>query len=481
MTNNEQKKSDLENTLWAELEGSIGTERADTLLQLSSLLSAREEFEQALALIDSAIEAAASVDNDFLLGQGHYFRGLALRRLKRFEDSAQAYLSAASAFQRIDDIPHIARSFTDASWSYELAEQYEVALQHADSAVAAADQQDEAEVTAQAHSQRADVLTLLDRPHEERLASYSVARQAWRNANQPSWVLNTDMQVAEIFVEMEDYQAAANLLRDSLAVAETLDEAQASLIAYRLGRVLRRQEKFVEAIEMQQRPLQFHLAKQSMYELASVYYELAKCEWRLDHADEALSLVAKARAHFDMVGHDGAMQDCDVSRAVWLHSVGRYNEAIAINQQLMETTTGWNRFMAITRMADNHRCKGDYDQALELTRPEAGDDDYAGWSSWFWREAISALTLYALDRKDDAWAIADACLAMDIKAASAFTRATFCEMKGDSYYMDEEADEDAAHDWWARAVAFYLAADMVADAKRLSSEFISGAAEDQAQ
>ena len=91
------------------------------------------------------------------------------------------------------------------------------------------------------------------------------------------------------------------------------------------------------------------------------------------------------------------------------------------------------------------------------------------------------MTLYALERMAEGWEIADRCVAMDLTPASAFTRATFYEMVGDRFYMGDDEDEDTAHDWWSRAVAFYLSADSVKDATRLSKEFIPEAAEEQVQ
>jgi len=80
-----------------------------------------------------------------------------------------------------------------------------------------------------------------------------------------------------------------------------------------------------------------------------------------------------------------------------------------------------------------------------------------------------------LDRADEAQQIARDCLDMEITAASAFVQAKFHELWGDSL-MDE--DEDACHDAWARAVALYLVADALHDARRLSAEFLRDAGDD---
>lgn len=311
------------------------------------------------------------------------------------------------------------------------------------------------------------------------MQALSAARQSFRDVSDARSVMSIDDRVSDLFADDGDLKAAVNLLTDCLSVAESLDEGKAAYFAYRLGCIQRRQGLFTEALETFKRPLAYNLENDAIQPLGATYSEIAACHWRLDNNDEAFRLLAKARAHYDMVGADDDVRECDVTRASWLHGVKRYDDAAEINRFLIEVFSGPQQFFARARLADNHRCMGDLDAALELSSPEEDEDEtLVGTGNWFWREYIRAMTLHGLEREEEAWDIAKHCLSMDMTSASAFVQARFHELRGDSKLENEE---DAAHADWARAVAFFLVADMPRDAKRLSAEFLPSTGEDEAQ
>ncbi len=481
--NNDEPRNDEglnEDQLWASLDGQTGTERASTLLDLCAMVNLRAEFEQALSLGDTAVEVATEADNEQVAAHAHMMRGVVLRNLERSEESAAAYLDAAHIYERFDSAFEIAQAYFETSWSLEMAGILDRALECADTAIASASQQTDSNIIAKSHHQRADVLQKLGDRGDEVLQELAAARQAYRDGADVASVLALDDRVAGIFADTGEHEAAVNLLRDCLAVAESLNEERAAYFSYRLARTLRMKGDFAEALKVLQAPLAFNLANDDIQPLGATYFEMAVCEWRLDHDEEAFRLIAKARAHFDMVGFDRGVIDADEQRAMWLHGMGRYPEAVQVNKLLVEVSTDWIRFMARARLADNYRFIGDLENALLNSGPEADEgDEYIGAGGWFWRECVRALTLERMERFEEAWAIARVCLGMDLSNASAFVQAKFHELRGDST-MDTD-HEDVTHADWARAVAFYLVADLPGDAKRLSAEFLPSTGEDEAQ
>lgn len=466
---NEEGKTEAE--LWASLEGQTGSDRVSTLLELCAMTTQRDEHEHALSLADTGIEEARTADNDQLVAHGLMMRGFVLRNLERFEESTASFLDAAHIYEQYDSALEISRAYFEASWSLEMAGILDRALTSADTAIAAAQGQDDELMLARAYVQRADVLKKLGGRDDEYLQTLSAARQGFRSASDVQGVLNMDDRAASVLADQGDYVGAVNLLSDCLAVAESLTEERAAYFAYRLGHAQRLKGDFTDALATLQRPLAYNLANDSIQPLAVTYFEMGMCEWRIGHEDEAFRYLTKARAHYDMVGLDHQVQDCDEQRSIWLHGATRYAEAAAVNRLLIEQCSGWMRFMARARLADNLRWMEDYDAALEQSTPEPElEAEFVGWGGWFWRECVRAMVLEALDRQDEAWDIAARCLEMDTTNASAFAQAKFHELRGDAKLSADE--EDAAHADWARAVAFYLQADLPREAKRLSAAFL---------
>ncbi len=468
-----------EQELWAALEGQTGGERASTLLDLADFALGNNEFDQALSMTEAAIDAAANSESEQVLARARGLRGVALFGLERFEESAAAHLDAAALLERYDNLEDTSLAYFNASWSLEMAGILGRALECADTSIAVAEQLGEPEGLLRGYLQRADVLEKLGDRHDELLQSLSNARQAARQAQDARSVLRVDDRVASIFTEDGDHKAAVSLLTDCLAVAESIDEDQAAYFSFRLGKALRMNDDIEGAATALQRALQHNLAHEALHPLAATYFQLAMCEARRDNMDDAFRYVLKARAHFDVVGADEGLREADELRAIWLHGAERYDEAIEVNRLLVEVCTDTMRFMARARLADNYRCKDDFEAGLEWSTPEPEEpEEFVGKSGWLWREAVRAMCLERLGRSDEARAIAALCLAGDLSNASALVQATFHELRGDAL---AEADPAAARTEWAHAIALYLAGGLHLDAKRLSEAFLPSTAEAQVQ
>lgn len=461
-----------EDQLWQRLEGQIGSERASTLIDLGFFAFQREDHEQALALADAAIEAANDSENEQISAQAFRSRGVVLRNLGRYTEAAAAHKDAAAILERFDSLRDLADVYMHVSWNLESAEIYDQALLFAEHAQRVATECEAASTLGMAHWQIADLLPKLNR-EDEVFEHLSLCRQAWRQAENINGVLDVDDRMADRFISDGDYKAAVGLLSDCLDVASSLKDQpdRGPYFAYALARALRFDGQAERAQQVLQQPLQFNLEQQKMRRLGYTYKELAACAADLEQMDEAFSLIAKARAHFDVVGANDALLDCDQMRAVWLHGEGRFDEATEVNASMEMRSDGLRSYWARSRRVDNLRVAGQFDDAWQLLEADENGAAPAESAAWFWRQAIKVRVLDALGRAGDAQNLALEVLEADTSEASNGTKAVMFEFRGNAFVGLEEQTARAD---WAHAVALYLAAGMHGEATQLSARFLPG-------
>ena len=468
-----------EEEVWASLEGMTGSERASALIDLVEFRNNEFDWQGAIPLAESAVEIAREAEIDQVLAKALYVRAYVNRRLERFAEGVKDALEAVHIAERYDSISLIVDCYFEVSICLEMQKQYDEALKYSEIGIKTAEETKGHHGLGFAYRQRFDVLRSMGRPTEELLEALAKARQAFREDEWVDLVLELDEEAARLLSVEGDYKASQNLLRDCFNVCLTRDESKAAHFAQRLGHVLRRAGEYESALE----PLQFafdYSVKNNITEgIASAQYEMAVCEWGRNNEQLALDLVSRARANFDVVGNDEGVLDSDVSKAAWLHGVGRFEEAEYINRNIIETTSGYKRFAAKVRYADNLRVHGRLNEALEAAKPEPADDEFKETNTWFWLEQVRSLILSSLHRHNEAQEIAAKCVDLEIANAYKSTRAWFYELYGD--YLESKGDQDSAHHWWTQAIAQYLACNMVKDAKALSIKIMDEDEEEKVQ
>lgn len=468
-----------EEQIWASLEGMTGSERVSALIDIIEFRSNEFDWQGAIPLAESAVEIAREAEIDQILAKALHVRAYINRRLERYAEGAADGLEGARIAERYDSVALIIDCYFEVSICFEMQKMYDEALKYSEIGIKSAEQTDGHHGLGFAYRQRFDVLKAMGRPTEELLEALSKSRNAFREDEWVDLVLELDEEAARLLSVEGDYKASQNLLRDCFNVCLTRDESKAAHFAQRLGHVLRRAGEYEEALE----PLQFafdYSVKSNFTEgIASAQYEMAVCEWGRRNEQLALDLVTRARANFDVVGKDEGVLDCDISKAAWLHGVGRFEEAEYINLNIIETNSGYKWFAAKVRYADNLRVHGRLNEALEAAKPEPADDEFKETNTWFWLEQVRSLILSSLHRHDEAQEIAVRCINLEIENAYKSTRAWFYELYGD--YLESKDDLDGAQHWWTQAIAQYLACNMVKDAKALSVKIIDEDEEEKVQ
>jgi tetratricopeptide (TPR) repeat protein len=466
-----------EDDLWAQLDGQVGSERATTLVELVGMHLDRSDAETALPLIDAAVDAAIDSENELMQARSRTTKGIVLFSLERYAESAQEHVAGARLFERYESAEPTCLAYFNASWSFEAAKDFEPALECIDAALATALTLDDPEMVGRCHRQRADVLRSLDRPHEEWLAEMRQARDGFRAAGEADEVINIDLRLADMHLDNGEFDEAIRLLKACRDVAPTQNSGRLAYVQFRLGRALRLARQFPEALKEHQAALAHAVDEQEFAKAAFVLEELALCHWGMGVPDEAFDLLAKSRAHHDAVGRDDMVFDADTQRATWLHIVGRYAEAMEMNEYLLDLGTPEQQFVARVRLADNHRAADQFEQAIAYSSPQGDEDpEWTGTRSWFWRECIRARALQSAARAPEAWTIAQTCLDLaDISNADAGLLARFHEMRGDALHAS--GDDEVARQHWMHAVALYMKFGEHREAERVSAVFLPSAPE----
>lgn len=455
-----------EDELWASLEGVIGSERTSKLIDIVEFRIGAEDYEGALPIIDSAVESARDAEIDQVLAKALYVKCTVDKSLENYAEAIKAGLESARIFERYDSVVGLIEAYTEVSICYELSGELTEALKYIDIAINSAKQTDNTFELGFVYKQKYDVIWKLEFPFEDQLEVLSLARQAFRESGLVDHVLQSDEEAARILMDNGDHKAAQNLLQDCFNVAITRKESRAAYFAQQLGTCLRLSGNYREAIEPLNFAYDFAVKHNLTVDIAHAQIELAACEWHMHEHDKAFESIARARANFDVCGHDSGVLDCDLFRAPWLHMSGRYSEAAALNELLVETQNGFSKFMARARLADNLRYGGKLNEALAAATPEENEEDFSASSGWFWRESIRARVLLALHRTEEAWEIAKECNNKGLSNATYETQGFMLELLGD--LNDSRGVEHAAIHHWTQAIAMYLSANNMEAAQNLS-------------
>ena len=145
------------------------------------------------------------------------------------------------------------------------------------------------------------------------------------------------------------------MLEASLHVAPSLDGWSVAYTQRQLARALRRAGRAEEALPLLEEALATLTGSHALLDAAATRLEQAKCLRALGRTVEALLALAAARAHFDVIGADSDVTECDETHAGWLHTEGRHAEAAKLNERLADHADAGIAYLATSRLADNQR------------------------------------------------------------------------------------------------------------------------------
>lgn len=459
-----------EDELWQQLEGQVGSERASTLFDLGQMAYNRDEFPNALSLVDSSLEAARESDNEQMVARILVLRGFSLFMLDREAEAAEDFLAAAKIYEEYDSLSDLTKTYVAAARAFRYSGELEKALEYADAAVRVAEQTEESFDIGECYSFRAEVLQRMGADDKEVLASLSIARTEFRKIELADRVLDIDADAASVLERMQDYDGAINILRDCQLVSEAYGEDRAVYFSYRLSPVLRYAGRVDDALIEAQRVVDYNTKTQETVKLAHGLVELAECYRDKREASAAFDALKRARAHFEYNGKDGHVTDCDAKRAAWLFSLGRYEEAIEVNQLLLETTTGMANLLARARLADNLLRVQRFEEAADVTVEDGESIEFEGTQDWFWFRSIYSTALAEMGNLPGAWSEAERCLGMQRDMRDG-TRARFLEYLSQKAQADQ--NEELRLELLVESLAYYSTGERHRDAARVAREVLS--------
>lgn len=452
--------------LWDLLIERSGLDRVEILVELSCRVE-DGDVGMALALAEEAVaESRAGLSDDHVTGallhQGRLLHGQA-----RFLEAATTYLEAAALSSHGTDAVRTGHSYLMAGDACALSDDSDGALAALATSEAAFLCEEEWLGAGHAAQRAGRVLSLAERG-DEACEWFDRARGYFQRGGQPEQVLETDHLRANVLRELARYDEAIAVLTSCLAVSPTIrPQAHGSLEHFRLGRVYRSARRFTLAIEHLTRAHGHAVAHSNVHDVGQCLRELAMCHFFMEpaDADEALSLLVQARAHYDLTGCAECVIECDEDRAEWLAALGRFDEAASVNGRLTTAASAEVAREARLRRADNLLRLHRFDEVVAELPDDDGAERPRGERVRMCQLRASAL--YGLQRHDEAAACAEEGLDLVDDTTEARVRASLLEVRS-----DVRTGHDALNDR-AQAIAYYLAAGDVMTAERLSRAFVS--------
>lgn len=479
--------------LWAALDGAAGARRIEVLLELNQRLGERGDVAEALSVADEAVREAEGLGDELFLAEAAMARGKALFSQGEYVQAAHAHARAAAAARAALNGQLAGTALMLAGDAQGEGEDQAAAL----ASFTAAEQEflavEDTAAAGRAAFFAGRVLWRVDRSTDA-LEVLARSRAHWRAAGVPAAVAEVDDLTASALLDLGRHGEAVGLLRSVLHVVQALSDGDLPYAQHRLGMALRLAGSPTEGLELLRTAEAGYRDREDLAALGRTVQEQARCCWDLRQVHEAFALLERARALLDACGRDEAVLGVDSSRAIWLHSVGDFDQAVQVNDTIAAAAPPVPVYWALVRKVDNLRVAGraqDCLEALDQLEAYLGAheelDGIAEAGGRLWRTALYARALLDVDQPDLARDAATAALALvsdgddpefrawvhDVLAHTGRTAALFDSADGAD---GPDQDQDRA-----LAIALYLAAGDHERARHLSGRYLPSQARGGAQ
>ncbi len=461
--------------LWEMLEAASGVDRARILHELGGRAFSDQEFEQSVALAESAAVQAREAGDALLTARSLYGQAAGLRRVGRTQELIEAAMAAADLLRANGEPAEIAECHAMVAAAFTDLGDDTSALEHWSSAARLFESDEAPNEAGRMWMSLGEALGRLHR-HDEALETFDHARALFRGGDEPGAVPWADDRAAAALIELGRADEALTRLRTGLSVREAQhDVPRVAHAHYRLGWTLRMVGQYEEALH------HLSVAAEAFDELedlagrARCDLEAANALTSLGHFDEADELYRRVRAVFDALGQDTQVLLSDANRAVLLARSGDLAEAARLNADLVDRA-GEAEVRWLVGDITNHLARN----LIDLERPaealsvlDAMDGDLVETAALVQAAALRARALIATGRRAMAARAADAGLALAGDEELVAERAELHEMRGRSRLASRNAARVAAAERdLAQAVALYLGAGMTERARELSAHFL---------
>ena len=306
MGSEEPKTNEAE--LWSQLGHSTGAERADVLVDLSHIAYERGDYQEALALCESAKEIYTELgESAYTSRLSHVYDGMMWcnKQLNRKTECAESAQKAAELL--VDDEPEkYADALRTAGCFWYNAKEYERSLEFHRRALELPYVEKTEYDSAIDNHNIAMCLQKLDR-HEEAVTHFLSSRELSKLAKKPENVASTDYLLAHSFIELEIAVEAEFFAQKSLDYAELTnsksDEAW-SLYALGSARVLMDQLDDALTFFTRARDIAVNLAGRDWSLIIQLEHEIADIVEAQGNEDQANRIRARIATIEETMGED---------------------------------------------------------------------------------------------------------------------------------------------------------------------------------
>ena len=324
-----------EDELWEMLDEASGVDRARILHELGGRAFSDQEFEQSVALAESAAVQAREVGDELLTARSLFGQAAGLRRLGRTKELIEVAMEAADLLRANGEPEEIAECHGMVAGAFcDLGDDL-ASLEHWTSAARLFESEDSPNEAGRMWMSLGEALGRLNR-HAEALETFDHARALFRTGDEPGAVPWADDRAAAALIDLGRAEEALERLRAALNVREAQrDVPRIAYAHYRLGWTLRLVGQFEEALSHLSIAAELFDELDELEGRARCDLEAANALTSLGQFDDADELYRRVRAVFDALGHDSQVLLSDANRAVLLARTGKLAEAAELNTRLV--------------------------------------------------------------------------------------------------------------------------------------------------
>ena len=464
-----------EDELWEMLDMATGVDRARIMHELGGRAFADQEFEQSVALAESAAVQAREAGDELLTARSLFGQAAGLRRLGRTKELIDVALEAADLLRANGEPAEIAECHGMVAAAYGDLGDDTTALEHWSSAARLFESEEQPNEAGRMYMSLGEALGRLGR-NVEALETFDHARALFRGTDEPGAVPWADDRAAAALIDLGRVDEALERLRAALSVREAQrDVPRIAYAHYRLGWTLRLVGQFEDALSHLSVAAELFDDLDELEGRARCDLEAANALTSLGQYEEAEELYRRTRAVFDALGHDSQVVLSDANRAVLLARTDRLQDAADLNRALIDRALAaditWLLGDISNHLARNLIDLGQPEDALAVLDEQ--DPDRLEKSARVQAAALRARALLATGRRAMAARAAEEGLGLAEDAELVAERAELYEIRGKSRLPARNgprvaaAERDLAH-----AVALYLAAGLTDRARELSTRFL---------
>ena len=464
-----------EDELWEMLDEATGVDRARILHELGGRAFSDQEFEQSVALAESAAVQARESGDELLTARSLFGQAAGLRRLGRTRELIDVAMEAADLLRANGEPAEIAECHGMVAAAFSDLGEDTTALEHWSSAARLFESEEHPSEAGRMWMSLGEALGRLGR-HAEALEKIDHARALFRTSDEPGAVPWADDRAAAALIDLGRVDEALERLRAALNVREAQrDVPRIAYAHYRLGWTLRLVGQFEEALSHLSMAAEMFDDLEELEGRARCDLEAANALTSLGQFEEADELYKRVRAVFDALGHDSQVVLSDANRAVLLARTGQLEAAADLNTRLVERASAEGITWLLGDIS-NHLARNliDLDRPVEaLEVLDRQDPQLLEKSARVQAAALKAKALLATGRRAIAARAAEEGLALTADGELVAERAELHEMRGLSRLPSRNGPRAAAAERdLAHAVALYLAAGLTEKARELSTRFL---------